>query len=59
MWLRLPQMCIRDRYQADAPYWGYQDEAIWQDFADWLYERGLIAEQFDGAATFTNEYLPQ
>ena len=53
------QEWMAGQYQADAPYWGYQDEAIWQDFADWLYERGLIAEQFDGAATFTNEYLPQ
>ena len=30
------------QYQDDAPYWGYQDETIWQDFADWLYERGLL-----------------
>ena len=28
-------------------------------FADWLYERGLLEEEFDGAAAFTNEYLPQ
>ena len=47
------------QYQDDAPYWGYQDETIWQDFADWLYERGLLEEEFDGAAAFTNEYLPQ
>lgn len=53
------QEWLAGQYQADAPYWGYQDAAIWQDFADWLYERGLIAEQFDGAAAFTNEYLPQ
>lgn len=53
------QEWLAGQYQADAPYWGYQDEVIWQDFADWLYERGLLAEQFDGAAAFTNEYLPQ
>ena len=57
--IKAGQEWMAGQYQDDAPYWGYQDETIWQDFADWLYERGLLEEEFDGAADFTNEYLPQ
>ena len=56
--IRAGQQWMAGKYQDDAPYWGYQSEDTWQDFADWLYERGLIENQFDGAAAFTNQYLP-
>ncbi|MDO4581170.1 MAG: ABC transporter substrate-binding protein [Bacillota bacterium] len=53
------QQWLAGQYQGDAPYWGWQDIEVWQGFADWLYQRGLLAEEFDAAAAFSNDYLPQ
>lgn len=50
---------LAGRYQDDAPYWGWQDEAVWSDFAAWLIERGLLDAGFNAADAFTNDYLPQ
>lgn len=47
------------QFTADAPYWGYQNEEIWQGFADWLYQQGILSEEFAGKEAFTNDYLPQ
>lgn len=53
------QVWMAGQYTADADFWGQQKEQVWQDFADWLYERNLLAEPFDGKAAYTNEYLPK
>jgi len=47
------------KYKDDAPYWGRQDQAIWQGFGDWLYENGCLEAPFESSNAFTNEYLPQ
>ncbi|MBS4189557.1 ABC transporter substrate-binding protein [Bacillus sp. FJAT-49705] len=33
---------------------GYQDEAVWQDVADWLYDSKVIQEKVDPKEAFTN-----
>ena len=33
---------------------GYQDEAAWQDVADWLYDSGIIKEKIDPKEAFDN-----
>ncbi len=53
------QEWMAGQYQADASYWGEQQQGVWQDFADWLYQRGLISEKFAAEDAFTNQYLPQ
>ena len=42
---------------ADGP-WGVQDEQTWVAFADFLLTAGVVDEPVDGAAAFTNEFLP-
>ncbi|WNS77483.1 ABC transporter substrate-binding protein [Bacillus sp. DTU_2020_1000418_1_SI_GHA_SEK_038] len=37
----------------NAPF-GYQDEAVWQEVADWLYESKVINEQVDPKTAFEN-----
>lgn len=46
------------RYQDDAPRWGQQSPAVWQNFTDFLVENGILAEPIDTDAAFTNEFLP-
>lgn len=53
------QAWIAGQYQSDAPYWGYQSYDIWNDFAQWLTDRGLIEPGFVTEEAFTNDYLPQ
>ncbi len=51
------QEWLANEYQADAEQWGIQTEEIWQGYADFLIESGIL-ESFDGASAFTNEFLP-
>lgn len=53
------QVWIAGQYQSDAPYWGYQDVAVWQGFADWLTACGILEAGFKAEEAFSNEYLPQ
>jgi len=57
--VRAGQEWIAGQYQGDAPYWGYQDEAVWQGFADWLAFCGILEPGFKAKEAFTNEYLPR
>lgn len=53
------QKYLSERYALDAPQWGYQDAAVWQRYADFLYQNALIENEVDVNAAFTNEYLPE
>ena len=52
------QKYLADQYQADAPYWGVMETNRWQDYARWMYERGLIDRMLDVEASFSNQFLP-
>lgn len=52
------QEWLADVYQSDAPYWGYQDREVWQNYSDWMYESDLIESVLDVDAAFTNDFLP-
>ncbi|MEM7539007.1 MAG: ABC transporter substrate-binding protein [Chloroflexota bacterium] len=52
------QIWLSANYQDDAAQWGIQSEDVWQGYADWLLENGVLTDEFDGAAAFTNEFLP-
>ncbi len=56
--IRQSQAWLSPRYQADAPRWGEQKQSVWQAYAQWMSERGLLAEPIDPARAFTNEFLP-
>jgi ABC-type nitrate/sulfonate/bicarbonate transport system substrate-binding protein len=38
--------------------WGEQDGEVWDRFAAFLLEAGLIEEEVDASEAFTNEFLP-
>lgn len=52
------QEYLSERYAKDAPQWGWQDEAVWKRYADFLYQNGLLEHEVDVNTAFTNEYLP-
>lgn len=53
------QEFLSEQYRADAPKWGVQDEEVWKEYADYLFQNGLIEKEADLGAAFTNEYLPE
>jgi len=52
------QAWISPRYQAEAPRWGEQSVAVWQAYADWMAETGILPAPIDMSSAFTNEFLP-
>lgn len=52
------QKYLAKEYKADAPRWGEMKESTWDNFANWMYDKGLISRKLDAAKAFTNEYLP-
>lgn len=52
------QAWISKQYQADAPHWGEQRSEIWEAYALWMFENGIIKEPIEADAVMTNAFLP-
>jgi ABC-type nitrate/sulfonate/bicarbonate transport system substrate-binding protein len=57
--VKASQLWLSPRYQDDAPRWGVQKAEVWSMFANWLYERKLLAKMIDPERAYTNKYLPK
>jgi len=53
------QEYLASQYQADADRWGEMKGEIWNNYANWMFERQLVEQELDANAAFTNEYLPE
>lgn len=51
------QSYLKDKYTDDAPYFGYQDEKIWNNYATFLKENKVITSDFNAKEAFSNEYV--
>lgn len=50
---------LAGQYALDAPQWGYQSDAVWTQFVQFLVEAGLIAHApTDISGWYTNDFLP-
>ncbi len=56
--MRRSQEWLSPHYQADAARWGEQKLEIWQGYADWIADRGLLPRYIEAEEAFTNEFLP-
>ena len=56
--IKASQKWLSEQYQADAAQWGFQEETVWQRYADWLLEQGILAKKLEAASAFSNEFLP-
>ena len=52
------QEWLANEYRAEADQWGIQSVDVWQAYADFLVDGGII-ESFDAGSAFTNKFLPQ
>lgn len=53
------QKWLSPKYTDDAPRWGEQKREVWENYSDWMYERGLIEKKLDTDSAFTNDFLPE
>lgn len=53
------QEWLAPKYQDDAARWGEQKLDVWKNYADWMFENGLLDKELDPEKAFTNEFLPK
>ncbi|MFB6465665.1 ABC transporter substrate-binding protein [Cytobacillus sp. Hz8] len=53
------QEWLSPKYQDDAKEWGYQSKEVWDNYATWMYDHGLLEKKLDSEKAFTNEFLPK
>lgn len=53
------QKYLADQYKAEVKQWGYIDQARWDAFYNWMYEKQLIPSKIEAGVGFTNDYLPK
>ncbi|MGJ9385862.1 ABC transporter substrate-binding protein [Salipaludibacillus sp. CF4.18] len=53
------QAWLSPKYQDDAEKWGIQDQEIWENYSNWMYENELIETELDAENAFTNDFLPK
>ena len=51
------QKYLADQYQAEAEFWGYIDENRWNNFYQWVNDKGLLEDEVPLNTGFTNEFL--
>ncbi len=56
--VRASQAWLSAHYQADASRWGEQKLSVWQEYAQWMLDHGILAQPIDANHAFTVEYLP-
>ncbi|MGI6145132.1 MAG: ABC transporter substrate-binding protein [Peptococcia bacterium] len=56
--VKASQKWLASQYQADAPYWGWQDRKVWENYANWMLEKQLLNKEIEAEKAFTNEFLP-
>mgnify|MGYP000858230502 FL=1 len=57
--VKASQQWLSPKYQDDAPRWGEQKREVWAGYGEFLKEHGVLKEDLDYDAMFTNDFLPQ
>ncbi|GAB2532237.1 ABC transporter substrate-binding protein [Gracilibacillus alcaliphilus] len=57
--VKASQEWLSPRYQDEASRWGEQSAAVWQNYADFMYENDLLERELEADKAFTNQFLPE
>lgn len=57
--LEASQNFLSTQYKADAPRWGEMKASVWENYAKFMKDNGLIKKDLDIKEAFTNEFLPE
>jgi ABC-type nitrate/sulfonate/bicarbonate transport system substrate-binding protein len=53
------QKWLSPKYKDDAPRWGEQKKAVWENYSTWMFDHKLLEKKLDVDAAFTNDFLPE
>lgn len=53
------QEWLASKYKDDARVWGEQKLSVWENYANWMFENGLLEKELEATSAFTNEFLPE
>lgn len=51
------QEWLAPKYKDDAERWGEQKAEVWKNYADWMFDNGLLDKKLDSQKAYTNEFL--
>ncbi|MFC4386930.1 ABC transporter substrate-binding protein [Gracilibacillus marinus] len=57
--VKASQEWLASKYIDDAEKWGIQSKSVWQNYATWMFDNGLLDKELDVQQAFTNEFLPE
>ncbi len=57
--VKASQEWLASKYQDDADRWGEQKLEVWENYATWMYDNGLLEAELDSEQAFTNGFLPE
>ncbi|NIK75697.1 ABC-type nitrate/sulfonate/bicarbonate transport system substrate-binding protein [Paenibacillus castaneae] len=57
--VRASQKWLSPKYKDDAPRWGEQKLAVWENYASWMFDHKLLEKELEAEKAFTNEFLPE
>ncbi|WP_374121413.1 ABC transporter substrate-binding protein [Paenibacillus sp. LHD-117] len=57
--VKASQKWLSPKYQDDAARWGEQKLSVWENYATWMLDHGLLEGKLDAEQAFTNEFLPE
>lgn len=53
------QKYLANEYMRGNKRWGEMKLSMWENYAKWMYNNGLLDKKLDAKEAFTNEFLPQ
>jgi len=53
------QKWLSPKYIDDAARWGEQKQEVWENYASWMSEHGLMEGEFDASKAFTNDFIAE
>ncbi len=56
--VKASQKWLSPKYKDDADQWGIQDQKIWKNYSEWMYNHDLLDKQLKVEDAYTNEFLP-
>ena len=56
--VKASQKWLSPKYKDDAVQWGIQDQKVWKNYSEWMYNHDLLDKQLNVEDAYTNEFLP-
>ncbi|MFQ3544089.1 ABC transporter substrate-binding protein [Halobacillus rhizosphaerae] len=56
--VKASQKWLSPKYKDDADQWGIQDQKVWENYSEWMYNHDLLDKHLNVEDAYTNKFLP-